>query len=85
MSFLERVPRLAKCECTDPNCLGYFVDNVEVRQGRFRKEDALWIQHRHNLAAALKLFIAYMRTKELDGEDKVIYQDLIKLQVDLKP
>lgn len=84
MGFLEQVPRLSKCECTDPHCLGYFVDNVEVRQGRFKKEDALLILHRKNLAVALKLFIGYMRTKGLDGEDRVIYQDLIKLQGEIR-
>jgi hypothetical protein len=84
MSFLEPVPRPVKAEFSDPNGLEYFVDNLITAHGRFSKEDALLISHRHNLAAALKLFIGYMRTKGLDGEDRVIYQDLIKLQGDLK-
>lgn len=84
MSFLEQVPRLVKAEFEDPEGLEYFVDNIKMAHGRFGKEDALLILHRKNLAAALKLFISYMRSKGLDGEDRVIYQDLIKLQGEIR-
>lgn len=84
MGFLEDVPRPVKANFSDPLGLEYFVDNILMTHGRFTKEDAILISHRKNLAAALKLFIGYMRTKGLDGEDKAIYLDLIKLQGELR-
>lgn len=84
MSFLEPVPKPVKANFSDPEGLEYFVDNIKMAHGRFTLADAKLIAHRRNLAAALKLFIGYMRTKMLDGEDRVIYQDLIKLQGELK-
>lgn len=83
MAFFEQVPNPAKCGCEDPHCYGWFVDNIEIREGRFKREDVKLVLHRKNLAKLPKLFIAYMRKHGLDAEDKELYNALIKFQTDI--
>jgi hypothetical protein len=84
MSFLQPVPRPVRCKCDDPECLGWLVDNINTREGRFNLVDAKIIANRHNLLAMVKAFQGYLVRTGADGRERQLFQDLVKLQSDCR-
>lgn len=84
MSFLKPVPRPIKCECNEPDCLGWLVDNLETHNGRFNLADAKVIANRYNLVAMIKAFQGYLVRTGADAKERVLFQDLIRLQSDCR-
>lgn len=84
MSFLKPVPKPTKCKCDDPECLGWLVDNIETREGRFNKADAVIIAHRFNLVAMIKAFQGVLVRHQLDHIEKQLFMELTKLQAECR-
>lgn len=76
-------PVVTKCQCPDPECLGYLVDNLVTRNGRFGLKDAKLIARRKELEALIPRFRAILNTNLLDVKEREFIAYLNGLQRDL--
>lgn len=84
MNFLQPVARLIKCECQEPECPGWLVDNIQTLNGRFNLVDAKIIANRYNLLAMVKTFQGYLVRTCADAREKDLFLALTRLQNDCR-
>lgn len=83
MPIFDPVPPPSECECSEPGCPGWFVNNIETQSGRFYRDDVKLLLHRKNLAKLPRLMMALMRKYGVDHLEKELCTELNRLMSDL--